>query len=193
MTPPAPTNLRDSLALDEGRVPYAYRDSLGFWTVGVGRLIDKRKGARLPADILAQLDRPVQQAFANLDQLPLNVTKWPAARLPEILIDELLDRDIVSHRKLLRLAAPWVESLSSVRQDCVDNMAFNLGTGPFDPRSPKHWPKFCAQVRAGEYAAAAANMRSTLWAKQVGKRAQRLAFMMENDQWPDRKLQSHLF
>lgn len=32
---------------DEGRVPYAYLDSLGFTTIGVGRLIDKRKGGRL--------------------------------------------------------------------------------------------------------------------------------------------------
>lgn len=100
MTPDAPSNLKDSLALDEGRVPYAYRDSLGFWTVGVGRLIDKRKGARLPADVLERLDKPVQQAFANLDQLPLNVTKWPAARLPEILIDELLDRSNEIHGRL---------------------------------------------------------------------------------------------
>lgn len=26
-------------------VPHAYQDHLGYWTIGVGRLIDKRKGA----------------------------------------------------------------------------------------------------------------------------------------------------
>lgn len=32
------------LERDEGRVLHAYQDSLGFWTIGIGRLIDKRKG-----------------------------------------------------------------------------------------------------------------------------------------------------
>src|SRR3546814_20342254 len=32
---------------DLGRIPHAYQDSLGYWTIGVGRLIDKRKGGRL--------------------------------------------------------------------------------------------------------------------------------------------------
>jgi lysozyme len=32
---------------EEGRVDHAYQDSLGFWTIGVGRLIDKRKGGKL--------------------------------------------------------------------------------------------------------------------------------------------------
>ncbi len=35
------------LERDEGRVPYAYQDSLGFWTIGIGRLIDKRRGGGL--------------------------------------------------------------------------------------------------------------------------------------------------
>lgn len=39
--------VQQDLPTDEGRVPYAYQDSLGFWTIGVGILIDKRKGGRL--------------------------------------------------------------------------------------------------------------------------------------------------
>lgn len=40
--------LKKQLIRDEGDVPYAYQDSLGYWTIGVGFLIDKRKGGRLP-------------------------------------------------------------------------------------------------------------------------------------------------
>lgn len=36
--------LKKILIEDEGEVNYAYQDSEGFWTIGVGRLIDKRKG-----------------------------------------------------------------------------------------------------------------------------------------------------
>lgn len=32
------------LAKEEGEVLHAYQDHLGFWTIGVGHLIDKRKG-----------------------------------------------------------------------------------------------------------------------------------------------------
>jgi lysozyme len=35
------------LRRDEGVIPHAYQDSLGWWTIGVGRLIDRRKGGRL--------------------------------------------------------------------------------------------------------------------------------------------------
>jgi len=40
--------VRRQLIRDEGDVPYAYQDSLGYWTIGAGFLIDKRKGGRLP-------------------------------------------------------------------------------------------------------------------------------------------------
>jgi lysozyme len=39
--------LAKDLEVDEGRVPYAYKDSLGYITIGVGILIDKRKGGKL--------------------------------------------------------------------------------------------------------------------------------------------------
>jgi lysozyme len=40
------------LKADEGVVTHAYQDHLGYWTIGVGRLIDKRKGGGLrPSEI----------------------------------------------------------------------------------------------------------------------------------------------
>lgn len=35
----------------EGEILHAYQDSLGFWTIGVGHLIDKRKGGSIPQRI----------------------------------------------------------------------------------------------------------------------------------------------
>src|SRR3546814_19911052 len=41
---------------EEGRIPHAYPASLGSWTIGVGRLIDKRQGGRPPnADLDIQI------------------------------------------------------------------------------------------------------------------------------------------
>lgn len=41
------SELTKQLRADEGVVSHAYQDHLGFWTIGVGRLIDKRKGGGL--------------------------------------------------------------------------------------------------------------------------------------------------
>jgi lysozyme len=38
------------LVRDEGMVRHAYQDSLGFWTIGIGRLIDKRLGGGITED-----------------------------------------------------------------------------------------------------------------------------------------------
>lgn len=40
-------NLKQQLIDEEGEVLHAYQDHLGYWTIGVGILIDKRKGGGL--------------------------------------------------------------------------------------------------------------------------------------------------
>lgn len=49
------TNVRQLIELHEGRVPHAYEDSLGYLTIGIGHLIDQRKGGRLPDPIIDAL------------------------------------------------------------------------------------------------------------------------------------------
>lgn len=39
--------LKQQLELDEGRVPYVYPDQFGYLTIGLGHLVDKRKGGKL--------------------------------------------------------------------------------------------------------------------------------------------------
>lgn len=58
----------DQLTRHEGFVPNAYQDSLGYWTIGIGRLIDKRKGggiSKLEAQYLLRND--VDKAAKQLD------------------------------------------------------------------------------------------------------------------------------
>lgn len=47
--------LTTQLRRDEGEVLHAYTDSLGFLTIGVGRLIDKRKGGGITSEESAYL------------------------------------------------------------------------------------------------------------------------------------------
>jgi lysozyme len=62
---------RTLTAKHEGRIPFAYLDSLGFWTIGVGHLIDRRKGGKLPDHIIDALyewdyDEHSKELFAEL-------------------------------------------------------------------------------------------------------------------------------
>ena len=43
-------NLKEQLKRDEGVVAHAYEDTLGFLTIGVGHLIDGRRGGGLSPD-----------------------------------------------------------------------------------------------------------------------------------------------
>lgn len=49
------SSLTKQLRADEGEVLHAYSDSLGFLTIGVGRLVDKRKGGGITAEEAAYL------------------------------------------------------------------------------------------------------------------------------------------
>lgn len=58
------------LERDEGRVLHAYADSLGYLTIGIGRLIDKRKGGGITneeADYLKRND--IAKVKSELDRL----------------------------------------------------------------------------------------------------------------------------
>jgi lysozyme len=78
------TNLNEQLRRDEGEVLSAYPDSLGYLTIGVGRLIDKRRGGGITPDESAYLlnndiQRKTAEVFKalpwvkDLDQIRLNV------------------------------------------------------------------------------------------------------------------------
>ena len=77
--PPAPVTgdeitrlATQHLRFEEGVVPSAYQDHLGFWTIGVGRLIDKRKGGRLT-------DAEIDYLLANdIAQKRHDIEGWPS-------------------------------------------------------------------------------------------------------------------
>ena len=61
--------LINELRRDEGVKDYAYQDSLGYWTIGVGHLIDKRKGGKMPDVIIDMLLRyDIDEKIAELNE-----------------------------------------------------------------------------------------------------------------------------
>lgn len=71
----------------EGRKACAYQDSLGYWTIGVGHLVDSRKNAGLPDPIIdAMLEYDIQE---KADQLT-SALPWVVS-LDEVRHAVLLD------------------------------------------------------------------------------------------------------
>ena len=91
---------------------------------------------------------------------------------------QFLVSDIANAAAELEKNFPWVVGLDEVRHGALLNMTFNLGIG----RLAK-FEKFLAAMRSGDWAMAKREMLDSLWAAQVGGRAQRLAVQIETGNW----------
>jgi lysozyme len=89
----------------------------------------------------------------------------------------LLQSDIDRASAWVRSTFPWSINLDEVRQAALVNMAFNLGS------RVDGFVQFIAKLRAGDYEGAAHEMLNSLWAKQVGPRADRISQQIRTGQW----------
>ena len=85
-----------------------------------------------------------------------------------------LSNDIAVAEAVARKLFPTFDQLSDARKAVVLNMAFNMGE-----ETLKEFVHTIGFITAGKYDAAAAGMLDSLWAKQVGVRAVRLAEAMK--------------
>jgi lysozyme len=135
--------LAAQLRRDEGEESCVYRDSLGIFTIGVGRNVDKDHGGGLRDDEITYL----------------------------------LNNDIDSRIDALTRALPWFQNLDDARKGALLNMSF-MGV-----QKLLAFTKTLDLIRAGNYEAASVEMLDSLWAKQVGARAQRLSDQMRDGVW----------
>ena len=126
----------------EGRRNKPYRCPAGRLTIGVGHNMEARP---LPRDMQALLDKHGYITDGMVDQL-----------LIADLADAILDAaDAVG-------AQTW-ESLNLARQYAIIDMAFNLGGGGL-----QKFKRFLAAVRAGNWKAAADEIRASKYYRQLG-------------------------
>jgi len=93
---------------------------------------------------------------------------------PEAMM--LLQNDVVKVLDQLDRAFPWWRNMSEDRQLVLADMCFNMGLGTLSK-----FVNTLAAMERGDYAAAAAGMMASKWARQVGRRAVRLANMMKGE------------
>lgn len=86
--------------------------------------------------------------------------------------ETMLQNDLAQDEATARSFFPTFEALSDNRKAVLLDMAHNLRN------RLSGFAQFRSAVAAGDYAKAAEHMVDSLWAKQVGQRAQRLAKLM---------------
>ena len=120
-------------------------------------------------------DRPLIPDIA--EYLKLNGSITP------IMADRQLLRDVEEAIDSCGSKIPSWKEIDDIRQAVVVNMTFNLGDGFITRGSKYFWPKFNYHLNRQDYIAAAFQMQSSKWFKQVGQRAIELIKQIKTGKW----------
>ncbi len=142
----------------EGRKLSVYTDTLGIPTIGVG----------------FNLTRPDAQQALNAVGAPSRDDLLRGAQLTPATCDALLRRDIQACTDdLEKLFVGFDKMPEAVRLVLID-LRFNLG-----PTRLRGFANTLESFRRGDYRDCARRLRMSLWAKQVGKRADENIALLE--------------
>lgn len=145
----------DMLRYDEGKKNSLYKDTLGFWTIGVGHLVTK--------------DPSVVVARQILDKKFKRVT---GGTLTDAEVESLFNEDIeVTIRGIMnsKFLAPIYTKLDCARQSALINMCFQMGIAGVEG-----FKNSMSFIAAGQWEKAAANLKQSKWYKQTTNRANRV-------------------
>lgn len=135
--------LKAQLIRDEDVIEYAYEDSLGFWTIGVGHLIDKRRGGKLPRHIIdALLEWDITQKSAELYTAFPWVTELDEVRKATLInmAFQLGAQGLAKFGKALALLRE--QRYEAAAAEFADSIVARVQT-------PQRWARHCQQIRTG--------------------------------------------
>lgn len=132
------------LERDEGRVRHAYQDHLGYWTIGVGRLIDPRKGGGLTDE--------------EIDYLLANDIKRKTEEV-ERALPWVKDLDEVRHAVLIAMAfqmgteglLQFKNTLARVRAGNYAGAASGMLQSKWATQTPARAQRMAEQMRTGQW------------------------------------------
>jgi len=146
--------LREELVRDEGCRLKAYRDTNGFWTIGIGHLLGAT--ARMTEITLSE-------AYALLEADIRVAEDAVNAVFPEFSVCDCTHQVCEADR---------------VRKRALINMAFNRGEGNMRS-STTITPAIKAAIVSKDWSKVGSAILASPWGKQIGTRANRLAQMLE--------------
>jgi lysozyme len=150
------TKLLEQLKRHEGFREHVYKDTMGFDTIGYGYSLSHNP--------------------LKLTSNELNIYRREGIK--QSVAEYILKRCIDEFRKTLLVKIEGFADLDGVRQDCLVNMAFNLGVSGL-----LKFKKMLIAIKRDEYKLAATEMLNSNWARQVHGRAKELALQMKTGEF----------
>lgn len=144
MKPADRERLRHALIAEEGLVLHAYEDSLGYLTIGVGHLIDKRKGGGIShMTALHILNEDIDRSIASL----LSRYTWWSDMTPA--------RQAVLVQMTFQLGAPglakFVNTLAAMERGDYEAAARGMERSLWARQTPARVKRLAAMMRSGQY------------------------------------------
>lgn len=134
----------EQLICCEKRMNCVYQDHLGYWTIGIGRLVDKRKGGGLSNEEMDYLcNNDVKRVRKGLaDGLP-----W-FGTLNEVRQAALIN---MAFQMGVEGVLKFTNSLELIRTRQFDKAAANLMLSLWAKQTPWRAQKMADQIRTGEW------------------------------------------
>jgi len=155
----------EHLEFEEGRRARAYKDHLGWWTIGIGRLIDPRKGGRITQE---------EEAILIKNDPSRKPGDWRNWVLTDLEINMLKMNDINRFVSVISKWPAWkAVGDNTARKVALTSLAFQLGTAGL-----ASFKNSLGLVEKGQFKEAADNFMLSKWAKQTPARAKRVTEMI---------------
>ncbi len=147
---PAPTRTpleeraTEQLRRDEGEIFTAYQDSLGYWTIGIGVLIDKRRGGGITREESEYLFiNRLRARMADLDAL---LPWWRTLDEPRqgVLLN-------MSYQMGVLGLMGFVNTLKMIRAGAYMDAADAMLKSKWASQTPERARRLSEQMREGEY------------------------------------------
>lgn len=147
-------NITDMIIYDEGEKLTIYKDTEGYWTIGVGHLLTKSPSKD---EAIRQLDKLVGTGHYGY------INKQESRKILEIDINQTIKQ--IGRTELINVYT----SLDIVRRTALVNMCYQLGV-----QGVLQFKKMIQHLNAREYEKAADEALNSKWALQTPNRAKRV-------------------
>ncbi|MFP8558266.1 glycoside hydrolase family protein [Klebsiella michiganensis] len=146
--------LYEMLRFDEGEKLQVYKDTEGYWTIGIGHLLTKNPSKELA---ISSLDKELNRVTSGV------ISKSESERLFSLDTSRAL-QDISRSE----LSSIYIQ-MSGPRRAALVNMVFQLGLN-----GVLNFKKMISYLKAQNYPAAADEALDSRWARQTPNRAKRV-------------------
>ena len=135
--------LCNDLVHDEGFVSSVYQDHLGYFTLGIGRLVDKRRGGGITLDeAMYLLNNDIDSKYAEI------VQKWPYFKQ----LSEVRQREIMNMCFQLGVSGflKFKSAIKSLEIGNYERAALEFMDSKWAKQTPSRARRVCAMIKTNK-------------------------------------------